>query len=51
MKENKVNKAIALNMKAASASETSVNFYHTTRRNIPEDSHFGKCQLARPRIA
>jgi hypothetical protein len=24
---------------AASTSETSVNFYHTTRRNIPEDSH------------
>jgi hypothetical protein len=24
---------------AASTSETSVNFYQTTRRNIPEDSH------------
>jgi hypothetical protein len=23
----------------ASTSETSVNFYQTTRRNIPEDSH------------
>jgi hypothetical protein len=30
--------AIAL-MKAASTSETSVNFYQTTRRNIPEDCH------------
>jgi hypothetical protein len=29
---------IALMMKAASTSETSVNFYQTTRRNIPEDS-------------
>jgi hypothetical protein len=26
-------------MGAASTSETSVNFYQTTRRNIPEDSH------------
>jgi hypothetical protein len=42
MKENKVNKAIALNMKAASASETSFNFYQTTRRNIPEDKSFWK---------
>jgi hypothetical protein len=25
---------------AASTSETSVNFYQTTRRNNPEDSHF-----------
>jgi hypothetical protein len=30
--------AIALMMDAASASETSVNFYQTTRRNNPEDS-------------
>jgi hypothetical protein len=30
---------IALMMKAASASETSVNFYQTTRRNNAEDSH------------
>jgi transposase-like protein len=27
-------------MEAVSISETSVNFYQTTRRNIPEDSHF-----------
>jgi hypothetical protein len=26
-------------MEAARTSETSVNFYQTTRRNIPEDSH------------
>jgi hypothetical protein len=30
---------IALMMKAASTSETSVNFYETTRRYNPEDSH------------
>jgi hypothetical protein len=32
-------KAIALMMEAASTSETSVNFYHTTRRSNPEDSN------------
>jgi hypothetical protein len=32
-------RAIALMMEAVSSSETSVNFYQTTRRNIPEDSH------------
>jgi hypothetical protein len=26
-------------MEARSTSETSLNFYQTTRRNIPEDSH------------
>jgi tRNA threonylcarbamoyladenosine modification (KEOPS) complex Pcc1 subunit len=26
-------------MEAVTTSETSVNFYETTRRNIPEDSH------------
>jgi hypothetical protein len=31
--------AIALMMEAASTSETSVNFYQTTRRYNPEDSH------------
>jgi hypothetical protein len=31
--------AIALMMESASTSETSVNFYQTTRRNNPEDSH------------
>jgi hypothetical protein len=31
--------AIALMTEAASTSETSINFYQTTRRNNPEDSH------------
>jgi hypothetical protein len=30
---------IALMTEAARTSETSVNFYQTTRRNNPEDSH------------
>jgi hypothetical protein len=30
---------IILMMEAVSTSETSVNFYQTTWRNIPEDSH------------
>jgi hypothetical protein len=30
--------AIALMMEAASTSKLSVNFYQSTRRNIPEDS-------------
>jgi hypothetical protein len=30
---------IALMMETVSTSETSVNFYETIRRNIPEDSH------------
>jgi hypothetical protein len=30
---------IALMMEAISTSKTSVNFYQTTRRNIPENSH------------
>jgi hypothetical protein len=29
----------AIMMAVASTSETSVNFYQTSRRNIPEDSH------------
>jgi hypothetical protein len=31
--------SIALVMKAANTFESSVNFYHTTRRNNPDDSH------------
>jgi hypothetical protein len=31
--------AIAVMMEAASTSETSVNYYQTTRRNSPKDSH------------
>jgi hypothetical protein len=34
---------IALMMKAASTSETSISFYETTRRNIPEDSRLDIC--------
>jgi hypothetical protein len=32
----------AMMMVAVSISETSVNFYETIRRNIPEDSHLQK---------
>jgi hypothetical protein len=35
---------IALMMEAASTSETLVNFYQATRRNIPEDSHLHTCR-------
>jgi hypothetical protein len=31
-------------MEAASTSETSVNFYQTTRRYNPEDCHFSLAQ-------
>jgi hypothetical protein len=34
-----LDRTIALMMEAASTSEMSVNFYQTTRRNNPEDSH------------
>jgi hypothetical protein len=37
---------IALIMEAASTSETSVNFYQTTRRNNPEDSHLQRGALS-----
>jgi hypothetical protein len=30
---------MALMMEAVIASETSLNFYQTTQRNIPKDSH------------
>jgi hypothetical protein len=33
---------IALMMEAARTSEMLVNFYQTTRRYIPEDSHLQK---------
>jgi hypothetical protein len=39
---------IALMMVAASTSETSVNFYQTTRRNNPEDSHLQSNKLTGP---
>jgi hypothetical protein len=32
-------RAIALMMEAANTSDSSVNFYQTTRRNNTEDSH------------
>jgi hypothetical protein len=32
-------KLIFLFMKAVRSSETPLNIYHATRRNIPEDSH------------
>jgi hypothetical protein len=35
-----VESLITLMMEAASISETSVNFYQTTRGNVPEDIHF-----------
>jgi hypothetical protein len=34
-----LNSLIALMMEAARTSETLVNFYHTTQRYNPEDSH------------
>jgi hypothetical protein len=34
-----LSEVIALMMEAIRTSETSVNFYQTARRNIPEDSH------------
>jgi hypothetical protein len=34
-----ISEAIALTMEAASTSEMTVNFYQTTRRYNPEDSH------------
>jgi hypothetical protein len=34
-----INSIIVLMMEAASTSETSGNFYQTTRRNNPKDSH------------
>jgi hypothetical protein len=34
--------------KAVSTSETSANFYQTTRRNIPEDIHFQPQIILKP---
>jgi hypothetical protein len=39
---------IALMMEGASASETSVNFYETTLRNIPEEK---RKQTSVPRVS
>jgi hypothetical protein len=38
-------RAIALMMEAARTSETLVNFYQTTRRYNPEDSHLRESKL------
>jgi hypothetical protein len=38
-----------LMMEAASTSETSVNFYQTTRRNNPEDSHLHTSHSENPK--
>jgi hypothetical protein len=35
-------------MAAENTSETSVNFYQTTRRTNPEDSNLNKCQYFNP---
>jgi hypothetical protein len=35
---------IVLTMQAASTSETSVNFYQSTRRSSPQDSHLHTCR-------
>jgi hypothetical protein len=40
-------RAIALMMEAARTSETLVNFYQTTRRYNPEDSHQQQQKIAR----
>jgi hypothetical protein len=40
----------ALMMEAASTSETSMNLYQTTRRNIPEDSHLHIRQKLQPKL-
>jgi hypothetical protein len=37
-----------LMMEAVSTSETTVNFYHTARRNFPEDSHLQNIKMADP---
>jgi hypothetical protein len=39
----------ALMLEAVSTSETSENFYQTTQRNIPEDSHLHACRRENPK--
>jgi hypothetical protein len=41
---------IALTMEAASTSETSVNFYQTTWRYNPEDSHLHTRRRENPKF-
>jgi hypothetical protein len=38
-------------MEAVSTSKTSVNFYQTTRRNNPEDSHLRKYEIMKLSMA
>jgi hypothetical protein len=42
---------IALMMEAARTSEMSVNFYQTTQRNSPEDSHLHTRRHVDPQIS
>jgi hypothetical protein len=42
-------RAIALMMETARTYETSVNFYQTTRRNNPEDSHLCTRRREKPK--
>jgi hypothetical protein len=42
--------AIALFMAAARTTQTSVNFYQTTRRNIPEESHLHRLRVFENRV-
>jgi hypothetical protein len=41
---NKPQDLITLMMEAASTFETLINFYQTTRRYNPEDSHLHTCR-------
>jgi hypothetical protein len=45
----KARSLISLIMESLSTSETSVNFYETTRRNIPEDRHFHALRRENPK--
>jgi hypothetical protein len=49
--EAKARLIIALTMEAASTSETSVNFYQTTRRNNPEDNHLKTLHVSITKIS
>jgi hypothetical protein len=49
LSRKKISELIAMMMEAASASETSVNFYHTTRRYNPEDSNLRTHRCKNPK--
>jgi hypothetical protein len=40
---------VNLMMETVSSSQTSVNTFHTTRRNISEDSHLHTCRCGNPK--